>query len=113
MNILVVDDDVDFADGLAEMLVVLGHEARAAYSCQDGLTMAAGSGFALAMVDIGLAGRDGADCARELQARQPKLKCVLMTGYSISTLEKTAYSTAGFTVLRKPLRMKDITRFLD
>lgn len=113
MKILVVDDDVDFADGLADMLSVLGHDVRTAYSYLAGLAMADGSGFTLAMVDIGLAGRDGADCARELQTRLPELECVLMTGYSISTLEKTAHSTAGFTVLRKPLKMKDITRFLD
>jgi DNA-binding response OmpR family regulator len=63
MRILVVDDNVDFADGMAEMLAMFGHDTQTAYSCGGGIAAATGN-FDLALIDVGLGDRNGTECAR-------------------------------------------------
>ncbi len=113
MKILVIDDDTDFADGLAEMLCVFGHDADVAYTSQAGLDAADGAGFDLALVDIGLAGQNGADCARTLKKNHPDMHCVLTTGYSAETVAEMGVSADEFITLRKPIKPDDLSAILS
>ena len=112
MKILVIDDDIDFADGMAEMLTLFGHAVHSAYNCDDGLAAAADGPFDLALVDIGLAGRNGADCARELAELGSAANCILTTGYSADALKNMGISVEEFTVLRKPIKPGDLAPYL-
>lgn len=103
MKILVVDDDRDFADGMTEMLAVLGHEAIATYSCDEGLQAAAPKAFDAALIDIGLGDRPGTDCARAISKRGGVQRCILVTGYSAMALKNMKISVEGLTVIRKPV----------
>ncbi len=113
MRILIIDDDRDFADGLAEMLGVFGHAAQVAYSSHEGLAAAGGEAFELTLIDVGLAGKNGADCAREMTRLRKGARCILMTGYSVDALEKMGVSTEDFTTLRKPLKPEDLAPYLS
>lgn len=112
MRILIIDDDQDFADGLAEMLDVFGHETGTAYTANEGVGLAGDERFDLALIDIGLAGRNGADCARKIRETEPELTCVLMTGYSADALTKMGVSAADFAILRKPIKLEHLERYL-
>jgi len=112
MKILVVDDDNDFADGMAEMLTLFGHAVHTAYTCDDGIAAATQGPFDLALIDIGLAGRNGADCARELGKLGSAARCILMTGYSTDALKNMDISVKEFTVLRKPVKPEDLAPYL-
>lgn len=113
MRILIIDDDHDFADGLAELLDVFGHAAQATYSSQEGLAAADRETFDLTLIDVGLAGKNGADCAREMAQRKKGARCILMTGYGADALEKMGVSTEDFTTLRKPLKPEDLAPYLS
>lgn len=108
MKILVVDDDRDFADGMAEMLAILGHETVAAYSCDAGVQAAAHETFDIALIDIGLDHRLGTDCAREILKRGGAGRCILVTGYSAEALRKMNIAVEDFTVLRKPVNADEL-----
>ena len=52
MSILIVDDDVDFADGMAEVLELDGHTVDIAYTRKGGVAAAGGKRYDAAMIDI-------------------------------------------------------------
>jgi DNA-binding NtrC family response regulator len=112
MKILVVDDDMDFADGMAEMLALFGHDTHAAYSCDDGIAAIAKRPFDLALIDVGLRDRNGAECARELREINKTIAYVLVTGYSADALAQKGISVGEFNILRKPVKLEDLKPFL-
>ena len=113
LRILIVDDDVDFADSLAELISVLGHDAHTANTAETGVLLATQGGFDIVFMDVGLPGRNGADCAKEIKERQPDTKCILITGYGESWLKKMQVITNGIKLLYKPLRFDDIEAVLS
>jgi len=112
MKILVVDDDVDFADGMAEMLALFGHDVNTAYSCDNGIAAADKKEFRLALIDVGLGDRNGAECARGLKEICESVTCVLMTGYSADALAKMGVPAGEYDILRKPVKPEDLARYL-
>jgi ActR/RegA family two-component response regulator len=109
---LVVDDDRDFADGMAEMLGIFDHEVKTAYSGDEAIQMANAAPFDIALIDIGLGDQLGTDCAREIMKRRGAPRCVLVTGYSSEALRKMDVAVADFAVLRKPVNPDDLLSHL-
>jgi two-component system CheB/CheR fusion protein len=66
-RILVVDDNADAADGLAEYLRGMGHSVRAAYDGGSALEEAERSRPEIVVLDIGMPGLDGYEVGRRLR----------------------------------------------
>jgi two-component system, chemotaxis family, CheB/CheR fusion protein len=83
-RILVVDDNVDGAMTLAQVLQIQGHEVTVAHSGAAALEMTEAAGVDVAILDIGLPGMDGYSVARNLRGRPTAAKAMLiaLTGYS-------------------------------
>lgn len=113
LRVLIIDDDVDFADGLADFVELLGHETETANSAKDGVGKAMATRFDVVLVDVGLPGRSGVECVRDLRDLRPKMKCVLMTGYSIDWLEKTEANKVDVPILTKPITLDQISALLS
>jgi CheY-like chemotaxis protein len=104
-RILVVDDNRDAADILAESLMLLGCEARVAYDGPSALKLAAEFQPEVALLDIGLPVMDGYELAQRLRQQQPnpELRLVAVTGYGQESDRRRSLS-AGFDAhLVKPL----------
>ena len=82
-RVLVVDDNVDAARTLAQLLNEIGFDARAVRDGPGALSMLEEFLPELAILDIGLPGMDGYELARRLKAdpRAPNMKFVALTGY--------------------------------
>jgi CheY-like chemotaxis protein/anti-sigma regulatory factor (Ser/Thr protein kinase) len=66
-RLLVVDDNEDAAESLAELLRFRGHEVRVAHDGASALTMAATYLPRMIFLDIGMPGMDGFEVARRLR----------------------------------------------
>jgi PAS domain S-box-containing protein len=66
-RILIVDDNVDSALGLARLLKLLGHELRIAHDGEDAIIEALAFRPEFVLLDIGLPGMDGYHVARQLR----------------------------------------------
>lgn len=66
LRILVVDDNVDGADLLAELLEAMGNEARVAYDGEQALAVDGDFRPDVVLLDLGLPGIDGFEVARRL-----------------------------------------------
>jgi signal transduction histidine kinase/CheY-like chemotaxis protein len=76
-RILVVDDNVDAADGLAMLLRLEGHDVAVAYDGVSALAVAEADPPALAVLDLGMPMMDGYELARAFRAR-PALRGVVL-----------------------------------
>src|SRR4029077_3167952 len=96
-RILVVDDNEDAADVLAESLDMMGHTTRVAHDGPSALKLIDGFAANIALLDIGLPAMDGYELARRLR-QQPGLeglKLIAVTGYG-QEADKQRSRTAGF-----------------
>ena len=81
-RILVVDDNVDSAESLADVLRLSGHEVRTARDGTAALQAARAAAPDVVLLDIGLPGMSGYEVARELRsAHGAGTLLVALTGY--------------------------------
>jgi CheY-like chemotaxis protein len=110
---LVVDDNADAADSLAEVVRSMGHHAEVAYSGLTALQIAADGSFDLVMLDIGLPEIDGYEVARRLRRLVgPATRIVAVTGYGAEE-DRRRSREAGFDEhVVKPMMPETLFRIL-
>ena len=95
-QILVVDDNVDAAHTVAELLTLLGNEVHVVH---DGLSAVSAATELLpdtVLLDIGLPGIDGYEAARRIRAAAgPGLRLIALTGWG-QDRDREQASAAGF-----------------
>ena len=111
-HILIIDDDADFADGLADVIALLGFTPRTAASGEEGLELATTTHFDFAFVDIGLPNINGIECVQALTAGGHGMKFALMTGYGADYLHHLNIESVSAPILTKPITIDDITAVL-
>lgn len=81
LSVLVVEDDDDNRELLAELLRLEGHAVETAPDAERAMALAAAHPFDALVADVGLPGMDGLELARELRRRTPHLAVVAVSGY--------------------------------
>jgi len=105
-KLLVVDDNIDFADSLVVLLEQSGHHARAVSNVRDALdALDDDPTIDLVVTDIRMPEVDGLDLRRVLRHRFPKLAVVLMTGLPI---EESDNVPNHVEVLQKPFAIQKL-----
>jgi signal transduction histidine kinase/CheY-like chemotaxis protein len=111
LGILVVDDNEDAADLLAQTLNRLGYKARVARDGPSALELAATFRPAVALLDIGLPVMDGYELAQRLLAlpdREQPVRLIAVTGYGQPS-DRQRSERAGFSAhLVKPVSMEQL-----
>ena len=113
-RVLVVDDNVDAAEAMAEMLRLIGAQVAIAHDGPQALAQAAAAPrFDLILLDIGLPGMDGYETAREWRRRYGReSQLVALTGYG-SAEDKRRSAQAGFdSHLVKPVALDTVQALL-
>jgi len=78
--VLLVDDERDFADLLAERLQARGFRVQTAYDGEEALRLAAGHELDVAVLDVNMPGLDGLGVLRELKKIKPQAEALMLTG---------------------------------
>jgi two-component system CheB/CheR fusion protein len=96
-RILVVDDNVEAAEGLAELLRHMGHDVRVRHGGAGALEDALRSAPEFVFLDIGMPDVDGHEVARRLRSEPGTQGCVLvaLTGFGQES-DRRASREAGF-----------------
>ncbi|HTU26833.1 MAG TPA: response regulator, partial [Pirellulales bacterium] len=83
LRILVVDDNVDAANSLAEMLKLIGNDVRVAHDGLAGLHQAEAFRPQVALLDLGMPGLDGCDVCRRIKQQDwgKAITVVALTGW--------------------------------
>lgn len=114
-RVLLIDDNIDAAESLAQLLALSGHDARIAADGLRGIALAEDFQPEVVFCDLGLPGMSGYEVAKALRSKPYGRDIVLaaLTGYGQpGDRERTAQ--AGFDAhLVKPVDPSVIESFLD
>lgn len=86
VNILIVDDNRDLADGLSAVLETEGYQPIVCYNGDDAIKMVKQQRFDICLVDVKLPDTNGVELFRQIISLQPEARVILMTGYRIDQL---------------------------
>jgi signal transduction histidine kinase len=113
-SVLIVDDNVHAAEGIAKLLVHSGHEVRIAADSAQALERLANFRPDVIILDIGLPGESGYDLARTIRGYlDPQPFLVALTGYGQEDDKRLALE-AGFDYhLVKPVSIADLEKILS
>jgi len=102
--ILVVDDERDHADGIAEALEKLCAKAIAVYSGKDALEMVRGQQVDVVVTDLKLGGDvDGLAVLEETKKHDDRTEVILITAYATIETCKEAIKQGAYDYLVKPI----------
>jgi signal transduction histidine kinase len=106
-TVLVVEDNGDMAENLAEILGDDGHVVRIAGDCASARAAAA-DGFRVALVDVRLPDGDGIRLAGELKEAAPGGEVILLTGFATLDSAIAAVRAGAWAYLVKPCSPDDV-----
>jgi CheY-like chemotaxis protein len=82
LRILLVEDDDDNRELMAEVLAAAGYQVLSASSGQDGLKTLSEHSVDVVVTDVGMPGMGGLELARAAKAIAPSVPVVIVTGWA-------------------------------
>ena len=113
-RVLVVDDNVDTANGMARLLEIWGHDVRVAYNAEEALDGAREHRPEVMLLDIGLPGMDGYELASVLRSEEWSGDSVLIavSGYGEAEARDRSKKAGFHHHLIKPVNFDTLLALL-
>jgi DNA-binding NtrC family response regulator len=108
LKVLVVDDEPDLRDLLAEELAEQGHEVACAADGAEALSMTAEVVYDVVLTDVRLPKVDGLTLLRRIRERAPATDTIVMTGYANIPAAVAILKEGAFDYLTKPVRIDEL-----
>lgn len=101
-RVLLVDDEVEFVETLAERLRARGLEVEVATSGEEGVEKVQKRTFHAVVLDFAMPGMDGIETLKTLRTQSPDTQVVLLTGQATIKAAVEATRLGAVDVLEKP-----------
>jgi len=112
-RILIVDDDQDHAESIADILSLSNYQIEIALSGEEALQRFRRTEFDVTLMDVRLPGIDGVQTFFEFRKIRPAAQVIMMTGFSMETLLSEALKGGAVGVLHKPFAAEELLNHLE
>ncbi len=113
LEILILDDDVDVAEALADILELHGHNVTIVHNGKNAIEAFTNNDFDVGFFDVRMPGMNGVESFIEIKKIKPDAKVFMMTGFSVEQLLEQALEHGALGVLRKPFDADELIAKLD
>ncbi|OLB93162.1 MAG: hypothetical protein AUH30_20660 [Candidatus Rokubacteria bacterium 13_1_40CM_68_15] len=113
-RVLVVDDEVEIAQMLTEILTQSGHQVDMASNGAEALARLANRHYDLILSDTKMPVLDGSDFYRQLKSRFPELcrRIIFLTGDVLDRAKREFLESTGAPFLMKPFDVPEVRRLV-
>ncbi len=111
-KILIVDDDEDLLEIMAERMKMRGMEVTSAQTADEAFVMIEREPFDIIIIDFMLPGIDGLQAIKTIRKTRPDMRIILQTAYATSEKEKEALAMGAWGVVEKPMDLDRLTRLI-
>jgi len=108
-KVLLVDDEEEFVETLAERMRSRGMDVSTSNSGADALQLVDEEDFDVVVLDLKMPGIDGLDALKRIKHRRPDIQVVLLTGYASVADGVEAIKEGALEFLEKPVDLASLT----
>ena len=111
-SILLVDDDEDICENMADIFTDLGYDVDVAHEGRTALELVRGRPYDVALLDLKMPGMDGVTLYREIKKVQAGMVAFLVTAYAGASTAEEAVAAGMWQVLPKPVDLPRLLRLI-
>ena len=112
-QILILEDDENFREIVADLLEAEGYQVTAVGSAQEAIEVALQHDFHLLLTDVRMAGgADGVSALEAIKSRAEHLRSIVMTGFADREVPIRAARLQADDYLTKPFELHELSRCL-
>ena len=113
LKALVVDDDYDFADSLADLIRMCGHDAWSVHSGGDAFDKLRNQQFDIAFIDVKMPGMSGLDVLYNLREYQLRAQIIPMTAFTLTDVLIQAVGDVRVAMMKGPIDSGDLVELVE
>ena len=107
-KVLIVDDEKDFLEIIAERLAMRGMDVSTANSADDALRLVGEEPYDVVIMDFMMPALDGFKALKLLKQKQPEIQIILLTGNVPERTQIEAKKLGALDVIEKPPDLKSL-----
>ncbi len=112
-QVLVVDDDENDRNLLADLLVESGYRVKAAKNGAEGVALAADNDFSVALIDMKLPDMSGTEVMEKLKQLQPGVFVIVISGYSLDAIMDEVIKKGAYSCFVKPFNVEMLLKEIE
>ena len=107
-SVLLVDDEREFVDVLAQRLEVRGFKVSTAFSGDEAIAKMNEQASDVVVLDVVMPGRNGIDTLQEIKRLAPLVEVIMLSGHSTVQTAIDGMKLGAFDYLVKPTDTNDL-----
>lgn len=112
-TLLLVDDEVEFVQTLAERLQLRDFQVQTAYDGDDALSQLEKNRFDMVILDVMMPGLGGLDVLKQMKPLYPKTPVILLTGRGSTKDGIEGMRLGARDYLMKPINIDELIKKID
>lgn len=112
INLLIVDDEVDFRDQAYHYFKRVGFKVEQAEDGEEALNVSTNRKFDVVVLDIHMPGMSGLEVLEQLMEREPAPKVIMLTGGGTIQHDVDSMKRGAYDFLTKPAKLDDLQRLV-
>lgn len=113
IRVLVVDDEEQFVETLAERLTLRDYDVTTSLSGEDGIEKVKGYNFDVVILDVLMPGVDGIEALREIKKIKPLTEVIMLTGHATVETAIEGMKLGAFDFLIKPTETEELVEKIN
>lgn len=113
LKLLLVDDEKDFVNTLAERLELRGFQVQTALDGESALKIVETDPPQVVVLDVLMPGLSGLYVLQQMKARVPQIPVILLTGRGSATEGAEGMQLGAYDYLMKPINIDNLIRKME
>ncbi len=109
-KVLLVDDEQEFLDSLAERMQSRGMNVSKAATPAEAILKTEKESFDAVVLDLKMAGMDGLEVLRIIKEKRPEIQVILLTGHATVEAGVEAMKLGALDFVEKPANLAELTK---
>jgi len=108
VNVLLVDDEIEFISALAERLRLRNYDARAVSRAEDVLSTIQHDPPDVVLLDFKMPGMDGIEILKLIKSMHPAVEVIMVTGHGDSKSREEVMNSGAADYIMKPIDIGEL-----